>query len=298
MHSTPRTWLNTLDARLERRLPAPAYAAMLRAAAGARTLAGREPGMSHVLPDFVIIGAAKAGTTSVYAWLCEHPGVRRADRKEIHYFSFQPHRGLGWYRRHFPTLDDREHAAADGRPFITGEASPSYMLDPRVPARMARALPDVRLIALLRNPVDRAYSQFHMRRRTGHEPLESFAAALAAEDPGFAGQPAAGHRNEAGRTYLSRGRYAEQLERWLAHFPREQLYVMSTEELSHDPRGALAGLHGFLELPPFPEQPLEPRFTAEYDPMPADDRARLIDYFRPYNRALYELLGKEFAWDR
>lgn len=300
------TWLNSVDGFLQGRLPRPAYAYSLAGYHGLRRLARRNPGRGRLLPDFVIIGAAKAGTTSLYAWLCEHPYVERASAKEIHYFSFHHYRGADWYRHHFPSERRRASFAAEhGRPFLTGEGSPTYLPARNAPARMAALIPRAKLIVGLRNPVDRAYSQFHMRRRDGFEPVESFAAAVALEDGALDGgsaramaaetDPAA---LETGRTYLMRGRYAEQLERWMHHFPSEQLHVLTTDQLAADAQGALDALHDFLELPPRRAERLDPLFTTQYDPLPPDTRARLTEYFRPHNERLYELLGRDFGWQR
>ncbi len=297
-----KTWLNAFDGQLRRRLPRGAYRSMLGGYNGLRKATGRNPGRGRMLPDFVILGAAKAGTTSLYAWLCEHPQVRRSAAKEIHYFSFHYERGTDWYRHFFPLERERQASAREhGRPFIAGEASPSYLLDPLVPARMAKVIPRAKLIIALREPVERAYSQFQMRRRDQKEPLQSFITAVAAEDPALRVDGLAldrGAIEDIGRTYLARGRYAEQLERWLAYFPREQLHIVAMEDLAADPQGTLGGLQQFLGLPRQEAADLEPRFVSKYDPLPAEARQVLGDYFRPHNQRLYKLLGRDFGWDR
>jgi hypothetical protein len=298
-----RTWLNKVDGRLKRALPKRAYVPMLAAYNGVRSATRRNPGRGRLLPDFVIIGAAKAGTTSLYAWICDHPGVERAGAKEIHYFSFHNYRGTDWYRSHFPFERDRRAFAAEhGRPFLTGEGSPSYLLDPEVPARMAKLIPDVKLIVSLREPVDRAYSQFQMRRRDRDEPVESFLTALALEDPSLDGGDARARFRDSdhldiGRTYLARSRYAEQLEPWLARFPREQVLVLTTDQLGDDPEGTLDSVYAFLGLPPHRPARLEAVFTSSYESIAPEDRARLAEYFRPHNARLYALLGRDFGWD-
>jgi hypothetical protein len=303
-----QTWLNRVDGALRDHVPEPVYQSLLGGANGLRKLARRNPGRGRILPDFIIIGAAKAGTTSLYAWLCEHEFVRRATAKEIHYFNLSYYRGTDWYRRHFPLERERTaFAAKHGRPFLTGEASPRYMPHELVPGRIAELLPHVKLIVQLRDPSDRAYSQFQMRRRDGEEPIESFDAALEMEDHGFALDPAAaltarrenGHRGPGAewRTYLSRGRYAEQLERWFQHFPREQFHVLTMDDLGADPQGELDRVHEFLGLPARRGENLTARFTAAYEPMPVETRERLVEYFRQHNERLYELLGKNFGWE-
>ncbi|MDQ3934523.1 MAG: sulfotransferase domain-containing protein [Actinomycetota bacterium] len=255
-----------------------------------------------MLPDFVIIGAQKAATTSTYSWLVEHPYVRGATRKEIDYFADNYHRGLDWYRRHFPLQRDRERfAAVHGRPFITGEASPFYMTYEETPSRMASVIADVKLIVQLRNPIDRAYSQYQMNRRKGIEPVECFADALALENPPFraGGRPVPRSDGTARKNwhYLHRGHYADLLDRWSKYFAPEQFHILTTDDLARDPAGTVAALEGFLGLPPLARDRFAPRHTASYPPLPDTIHAALAEYFRPHNERLYELLGRELGWD-
>jgi hypothetical protein len=296
---------DALDWRLRHTLPRPAYNHLHLGYQQLRKAARRGPGRGRVLPQFVIIGAAKAGTTSLYGWLSEHPYVAAASQKEVHYFDYNYYRGEDWYRRHFPLGSEQAAFAREhGRPFLTGEASPSYMSHHWAPRRLAKLLPDARLIVALRNPVERAYSQFQMSRREQEEPLESFAEAVAAEDrrldPERARVGASPHYNSWAIgcwSYLMRSRYAEQLERWLELFPRSQLHVLTLEELAQDPQAALEEVHEFLELPAHRYDALSPLHTASYDAIAPEDRASLSEYFRPHNERLYELLGRDLGWE-
>jgi hypothetical protein len=295
-----------IESRARRHLPPPAYQIAVGRYNGARALAGRGPGRGRLLPDFVIIGAAKAGTTSLYGWLSEHPYVAPATHKEVHYFDYNYYRGEDWYRAHFPPERQRAAFAAEhGRPFLTGEASPPYIAHDWAPQRLARLLPNAKLLVTLRNPVDRAYSQFQMSRREDEEPLESFADAIDAEAQRLAPELT---RTRVDRrynswpigcwSYLMRSRYAEQLERWFALFPREQFEVMTLEQLACEPQQALDRVHRFLGLPPHRYDDLKPLHTASYDAIPAGVRRRLTEYFRPHNERLYELLGTDLGWER
>ncbi len=294
-----------IEARLRRSLPKPAYQFAVGRYNSLRTLARRNPGRGRLLPDFVIIGAAKAGTTSLYGWLSEHPFVAPASQKEVHYFDYNYYRGEDWYRAHFPLARDRAAFAAEhGRPFVTGEASPPYMAHDWAPERLARRLPEAKLLVTLRNPIDRAYSQFQMSRREGEEPLESFIDAVNAEAGRLAPELA---RTAVDRrynswpigcwSYLMRSRYAEQLERWLRLFPRHALHVLTLEELSTDPQATLDRVHGFLDIPAHRYDDLKPLHTATYDAITPEIRARLADYFRPHNERLYHLLGTDLGWE-
>lgn len=251
----------------------------------------------------MIIGAQKAGTSSIYHWLRGHPHVV-AHEKEVSYFSQHYGRGPDWYRSHFPLLwTCRQFLAKHGRPLITGEATPEYMLDPHTPGRMAQLIPDVKLIVSLRNPVDRAYSQFQMNRRVGIEPVESFTQALSLEDGRFGDPTALSRTTRENLTlrkwthYLGRGHYADALLRWFAEFPREQFCIVAFDDLVRSPAQTVATLESFLGLAPHLHDSLAPHNDGSYPPLEGETRAALADYFRPHNERLYELLGRDFGWD-
>jgi hypothetical protein len=249
----------------------------------------------RALPDALIIGAMKCGTSSLHGYLEQHPGVIAPLRKEVHYFDGADYaRGEAWYRAHFG------RAGAAGLNF---ESSPYYLCHPAVPGRVASLLPEAKLIVLLRDPVKRAYSHYWHERSKGREKL-SFEDAIATE-PGRVGDAALrlarGEivRSEAHlrHTYLERGRYAEQLERWLRHFPRERLLCLRFEDFVRDPQRGLDESLRFLGLPAMhrPVQ-FEARNSRQYPPMAAATAERLREYFAPHNRALEALLGREFGW--
>jgi hypothetical protein len=309
-----RSRLSRIDGRLRRALPRPAYYFLRGRYYDARTLVRQNPGRGHVLPDFIVFGAAKSGTTSFYGALTKHPFVepcvtkdaRFGNTKEVRFFDYDYYRGRDWYRSHFPLeRSRREFEARHGRPFLTGEGSPTYMADPWAAGRVRKMLPDVKLIAVLRNPVDRAYSQFRDCREWGHEECESFAEAVAREEERLRPLRARIDRdpmyrswNFAKWSYLYRSRYAEQLEPWLALFPREQFLFLKAEDMFTDPQGALDATHEFLGLPPHQPEHRRLNVTKERSTLPDDVRESLVEYFRPHNERLYELIGVDFGWDR
>ena len=284
--SPARRALDVADIRIRRALPRPTYQALVGRYHDARRLARRNPGRGRLLPDFVIIGAAKAGTTSLYGWLARHPFVEPATHKEVHYFDYNHYRGLDWYRSHFPLERDRDaFSVGRGRPFITGEASPSYISHYWAARRLAQQLPDAKLLVTLRDPVERAYSQFQMSRREGEEPLQSFAAAVAVEEERLGPERARALADPLYNSwpigcwsYLMRSRYAEQLEGWLEYFDRRQFHFLTLEQLAADPQRALDAVHEFLELPPHGYGDL-PRLhgAAEYDSLSTATRDELSD---------------------
>ena len=247
----------------------------------------------------------KSGTSSLYSYLAQHPQVLPASTKEIFYFDRHFDRGVGWYRAHFPlkyTLWNRSRRR--GVPVLTGEATPSYISHPHAPRRAAAMLPEAKILITLRNPVDRAYSHYQHGLRNEWDHL-SFEAALQAEPERTSDRIRAVEQNPERsdwyymtQAYVARGHYAEQVGRWLQHFPRQDVLVLRSEDMFEDAQGFYARVLDFLGLEPRTKTNLAPQNTASYDAMPAHVRKRLIEYYEPHNRALYALVGRDFGWER
>lgn len=263
----------------------------------------------RVLPDFLVIGAMKCGSTSVYDYLKQHPGIAPGYKKAAHYFDMNYGEGEGWYRAHFPLANQLRGAASAGNGqeaprLLAGESSPYYLFHPLAAERAAQLAPGAKLIALLRNPVSRAYSHYHHMARTGRETL-SFEEAIEAEavrlagveeklktDPSF---PMEAHRTYS---YIGRGRYAEQLERWYRYYPRENFLIMRSEDFFKDPGAVCARIHQFLGLPAWDLGVYKNANPGKYPSMNPETRQRLVEFFRPLNQRLYEMVGEDFGWDR
>ena len=196
-------------------------------------------------PDFLIIGAQKAGTTALYRAIAEQAAnFAPPEQKELYFFTENYHRGLAYYAAKLPLFRPRG--------VRTGEATPDYLLYPRAPERVARDYPGVRIVVLLREPVARAHSQYRFQNGTDRtrafDPLP-FREAVAREPERYteADQEAFGEAYKY-LSYCARSRYAEQLRRWLAAFPREQVHILELGELQADPAGELDRLFAFLGL--------------------------------------------------
>lgn len=254
---------------------------------------GRATSFARPLPGFLILGAQKAGTTALYAYLRWHPSVTGPAWKEVSYFDRHYRRGVHWYRGHFPLRPgDR----------LVGEASPGYLFHPLAPERVRATVPEARLIVLLRDPVDRALSHYHHEVALGREPL-TFEQAIEAEPERTRGEEERlvrepGYFSHAwwDYAYLGRGRYAEQLERWLAVFPRDQLLVVASDELAAEPRETYARVLEFLGAPAYELDSYPRVYEQSYGEMQPDTRRRLAGYFAEPNRRLSELLGRDFGW--
>lgn len=256
----------------------------------------------RVLPDYIIIGAAKSGTSSLFFALKNHPAVIPPVTKEIHFFDHNFARGSRWYRAHFPSTDDRARGAS-GPGFATGEATPYYLAHPHAPERVAGTAPDARLIALLRDPVDRAYSHYHHQVRAKIEPF-TFEDAIDAEEERVGddlrrlhADPS--HRGAAHHTYgyVSAGMYADQLERWFRFVPRERLLIMRSEDLYADPGTAFRRVVEHIGLPQWQPERFVHRNEGDYgQDMRPETRKRLARIFAPHNRRLYAIIGRDLGW--
>ncbi len=251
----------------------------------------------RALPDFLIIGTQKGGTTSLYAYLESHPNVMGAFRKEVKFFDCNYPLGLRWYHSHFPY-----RVALRRRQAQTGEASPYYMYHPSAPARIRKDSPHVKLIALLRNPVERAYSDYHHMYRSGRETL-SFDEAVAGEEARLRGEaekicndPYYSVYQHMHFSYLGRGRYVEQLTHLFELFPRDQVLVLRSEDLFQNPAPVFQRTLGFLNLPEWNPPRYKTMNQGDYSGMSAVTRQRLVDYFKPYNERLERLLQMNLDW--
>jgi hypothetical protein len=246
------------------------------------------------LPDFVCLGAQKAGTTSLHHQLLQHPRVFLPPKKELHYFSLSYHRSTRWYAGHF----------AKARPDqLVGEVTPYYLFHPHAPEWIARLLPQVRLIVLLRDPVERALSGYFHSLRLGHEPLDlepAFAAepGRLADAESHLARPGARHPAHQQQSYLSRSRYELQLNRYLARFPANQLLILQSEWYFQNPEAGWRRVLEFLELPRQPLRESDRRHNVgagEAAGVPTAFRQRL----REELRVTYEALERDhgITWE-
>lgn len=243
----------------------------------------------RALPDFLVIGAQKSGSTSLFNYLSLHPQVLPAVQKEIFYFNNEYSRGENWYRQFFPLRSMLRRGGA-----LTGEASTTYLNSPECAIRVRELIPDAKLIAVLRDPVERAISHYFHRRRTGRETrsLEDvfcpkFFCALQADSP----LPA------EDKLYFERGLYADHLCGWLEVFPSAQLKVVKAEDMFKDVNLILNHLHDYLGLK---SHSLEQHRTfnpgQDKSHVPSSIRDDLRCAYSEANLKLVELLGSDFTW--
>jgi hypothetical protein len=253
---------------------------------------------ARALPGLLVIGAQKSGTSSLYSYLAQHPQLYPSWKKEVNFFVGGPGTDHDctdalWYRAHFPLA----RRLGDATAF---EASPRYLFHPLAASRIHELLPHARLVAVLRNPTERALSHYFHACRHGAESLpiaEAFEreesrlqAALDAQrwdDPAF-----------ILNAYKRRGLYRQQLERFCQHFPREQLCVVSSDALFSDPASTLRRIFAFAGVDPSVRVPdVRPRNVGRRtEPLSDEVRQQLDAFFRPHNSALFEWLGESWDW--
>lgn len=261
------------------------------------------PRMLHsryrALPDYLIIGAQKSGTTSLYSYLIQHPSILAAFHKEVHFFDLQYDKGVSWYRSHFPKISSLKKAGA-----IVGEASPYYLFHPHSARRIYDLIPHVKLILLLRNPSERAVSHYFHERRHGTESL-SIQDAFNQEDIRIADElkrmVADPHYQSPAHqrySYLRRGIYAGQIETYLEFFPAENMLILKAEDFFSNPAETVKKTYRFLAVDDsFVPSDLKARNIGQRKAHVDENVYQFLDdYYAEHNERLYKLLGKDLRW--
>ena len=248
-------------------------------------------------PQFIIIGAAKSGTSALYSYLASHPKVLPAIVKKINFWSDRFHHDLPWYQAHFPAISE---AIALEQGFMTGEASPSYFAHPNAPQRLKQAYPNLRLIVSLRNPVDRTISHYYERVRR-HQEVRPLKQAI---DDSLTGNFSTDEEEKLAQNYLQESCYSANLKAWYSQFQPEQLYVLKSEDLLGNPAKMSQSVFYYLGLPDHQLSQYRnynvghyhgSANTIDHDAQ-SQIRTRLQDYFREDLDQLEGILGKVLTW--
>ena len=235
--------------------------------------------------DFILAGAQKSGTTALHYFLNKHPDITMGDQQEMHFFDndefFAGTVDYDLLHRHFPRV---------ARSTIAGECTPSYLYWKPAAERICQYNPRIKLLVLLRNPIDRAFAHWNMQRFKGREPLD-FLEAVKEEKIRIAGAPPIEARRFA---YVDRGLYAQQLERFFQFFPREQVKVMKFEDFQTHQRETLDSIFSFLGLKPLAAIRSRDRNVVPYErAMNWEEKVVLFNNFANDIATLEQLLG----WD-
>ena len=255
----------------------------------------------RVLPDFLVIGVGRSGTTSLYYYLDQHPSIVKSSYDEIGFFDDNFHLGLSWYRSMFTTIFTKFLIKLKTKYFMTYEVTPWYVRRPWTARRIKKIFPNIKLIIVLRNPIDRTYSHYHLS--TQNDEKRDFKVVIK-EDMKNISQWNITEKNDSyfsnqvQNSKLARGFYYEQIIPWFELFSKEQIMIISSEDLASKTQSTLREIFSFLELPIYDIKNTEKVNVSKYSKMDQETRNLLIDFFRPYNEKLFEYLNREFDWNK
>lgn len=277
---------------------------MIRGAKRVKIIFHRVTGFMRVLPDFLIIGVSKAGTTSLYNYLIKNPSIVKALGKEVSFFDDNFSKGISWYKTNFPTFITKNQVKKNHQYFLTGEAA-DYLYHPLAPKRINEIIPDVKMIALLRNPVDRAHSHYWQSVRKGRETAsfkdvieKQLSDETAFQKDSYLFETSKNLKINPLNAYLSGGIYADRIKRFYDVFNKEQILIIKSEDLFSNPETTVNNVTNFLKIPKWSLKNY-PKYNYYKDqsPMDSEIRKRLREYYKPHNESLSSLLGVSFDWN-
>jgi len=262
----------------------------------------------RITPDFIIIGVQRGGTTSLFRYLIQHPNIHPPKdeyglrvRNEIAFFDYNYHRGMLWYKSHFPTVFTKYYYKKILKDkFLSGETNPTHLLNTLVPERISKIKRKIKFIVLLRNPVDRAHSHYYYEKSMGLENL-TMEEAIKQEEKRIVEKSKLKdpiYSNLVLFSYLSAGKYLEQLKFWFNFFPREQFLILKSEDLFSQPSETVQKVFEFLQLSKYNsinyKQHNPTPFKAKMD---TNLKNYLKEYFKPFNDELNKFFNRDFQWD-
>jgi tetratricopeptide (TPR) repeat protein len=250
-------------------------------------------------PDFIIGGLPKCGTTSIYGYLTSHPQILTAIDKEINFFSHFFQRGVDYYYAHFPAIPNNN--------YLTGEATPSYFFWAN-PHQIFQTLPNIKLIFILRNPVDRAISSFYLLHSLGigQKSLEEtfkFSMERLQENADFDLINLQNKKftleslhEQISLIHTIPSLYIYFIKKWMSVFSKEQLLILKSEDFYSQPSVTMKQVYNFLNLPDYQLTEYRNYNPGSYHSVPHTLKCQLADFFKPYNRQLEDYLGRKFNW--
>ena len=249
----------------------------------------------RVLPDLIVIGVMRSGTTSLYHYLGQHPCIVKSAYDELGYFDDNYDLGEYWYRSLFPSVFQKRKLKKKNGKFMTYDVTPFYIYNEKVPKRIHETLPNSKIIVILRNPIDRAYSNYFISKQ--EKKFEDIIANEKKIIDNIDRTNEEEYYKFVHTSMLARGFYAEQLEKWYKIFSKDHILVIKSEEFARDTKKIMNEIFQFLELKDYNIQDISKKNEIHYEPMKKETRKDLIEYFRPHNKKLYSLVGRDFDWD-
>jgi hypothetical protein len=247
----------------------------------------------RVTPDFLIIGAKRCGTTSLYEYLGEHPCIKKSFRDHIGFFDDNFQLGINFYKSFFPTIFEKKFFELKNGKFLSNDVTSSYIQNLETAEHVFSTLPKSKIIAILRNPTDRAYSEYNLHLRSNSN-LSSFESHIENE----MNKNKTINDDKHTKDYLKKGFYFEQLTPWFKLFPRKNILILSTEEFGKSTSDVFNNIFEFLQLEKYHIENPKRMQRGVYSKLNPVMRKKIIEYFRPKNKKLYDLVGKDFSWEK
>ena len=256
----------------------------------------------RVLPECFVIGVVRSGTTSLYHYLGQHPCIGSSAYDEIGYFDDNYHLGVNWYKSLFPTKFTKNKIIKKHGSFLTYDVTPFYIYNPLVTRRISASFPRAKIISNLRNPIDRAYSNYILMYQDG-DTTKTFEEMIQMSMDEIEKNKSK-LNNEVYiadvfyQNILARGFYVDQLKIWFEKFQKQQILIIPSEDLAQKPDQVLTKVFEFLDLPYFKIKDFTRQNKREYHPMKDETRKLLVEFYKPYNKKLFDMLGRKFDWDK
>ena len=267
---------------------------------------------SRTLPDFQVIGFPRCGTKSLFSYVTQHPNIGKPTTYGKYFFNTNYHRGVNWYKSHYPTVKTKMRLKKENGAYVIGDYSASYMMWYHSALRIKKLIPNPKLIVVLRNPVDRAYSQFNRKEMTvqyrdDEVDASSFADAINEDEKRLQNWEymlkndliVRENHVSTHTPYLTMGKYVVHLKEWFKVFPKEQFHFVSTDEMSNEfgIQKTVSKVFSFLGLPDHKIKDFSRKNVESYEKINAKERNALRDFYEPYNKELEKLLDMKFNWN-
>jgi len=249
----------------------------------------------RVLPDFLVIGAKRCGTTSLYEYLGQHPCIKKSSHDHIGFFDDNFHLGIGFYKSFFPTIFEKKFFEFKNGKLLTNDVTSSYIQNSQTATKIFQTLPDKKIIVILRNPIDRAYSEYNLDLRANPD-IQSFETIIQNEIDNME------DKNDGeviqNKHYLKRGIYFDQLKPWFELFPKKNILILSTEKFGEDANNIFNIIFKFLNLENYNIKNSKRMQKGTYTKLNSKTREKLLKFYKLKNNQLYDLINEKFDWDK
>ena len=259
---------------------------------------------SRTFPDFMVIGFPKCGTKSLFSYVKQHPNIGTPTDYGKYFFDTNFNRGVGWYKAHYPTVKQKKMLKEKNGAYCMGDYSARYMMYYPSALRIKKLVPNAKLIVVLRNPADRAYSQFNFKKKwddslSFHDTIEEDEKRLQNWEYLVENDLITRESHVEVKTpYFTMGKYARHLKEWFKVFPKEQFHFVPTDNMSDDVaiQKTVTKVFKFLGLPDYEITEFGRKNVGSYEKIDVEERKILRDYYKPHNEELERLLDMKFNW--